>query len=325
MSDILLRPIIAMQVAVHQLRGGRMARRRPSTRFCSLLAVPSSRALRNASQPLPRRRRFAGAKRRSGRRVKAAATTDTRSAGRGPGRLAPRTFRSGIHGGAPNRYRACSRSRRKSSSRSALARVPRRAAPTRAVAGTKKPPLVVLAVNRAARDRPQAAKDAVSAAERLGPAQLSGDADRYRDVLKQMEQASMLLADVAVANLSRGKRASETTRRRVAELLRGALAGKETRQRLVRGALVDEVGAAGFDAFAGVPMPARTKQGAQAKPSDPDRSRRAREALRAEIEESRCSLDDVERRLREASRERDKVARKLAALEAKRDRSQRRD
>jgi hypothetical protein len=195
-----------------------------------------------------------------------------------------------------------------------------RADDARAVSATKKPPRVVLAVNRAARDRPQAARDAATAAERLGPAQLSGDADEYRDILKQMEQASTLLADVAVANLSRGKSASETTRRRVAELLRGVLAGDETRQRLVRGALLDEVGAAGFDALAGVPMPGRPRQQARAKPSpDTDRNRRAREALLAEIAETRRSLDDAEFRLREATRQREKLARRLASLEAKRD------
>jgi hypothetical protein len=195
-----------------------------------------------------------------------------------------------------------------------------RADDARAVAATKKPPRVVLAVNRAARDRPQAAKDAASAAERLGPAQLSGDANDYRDILKQMEQASALLAEVAVANLSRGKSASETTRRRVAELLRGALAGEETRQQLVRGALLSEVGAAGFDALAGVPMPERPRQQARAKPSpDTDRNRRAREALLAEIAETRRSLDDADLRLREATRQREKLARRLASLEAKRD------
>ena len=67
-------------------------------------------------------------------------------------------------------------------------------------------------------------------------------------------------------------------RRRVAELLRGALAGEDTRQRLVCGALTDEVEAAGFDAFAGVPMPAQAKQRARAKPSPTvTASRRARE------------------------------------------------
>ena len=197
-----------------------------------------------------------------------------------------------------------------------------RADEARAVAETKKPPLVVLAVNRAARDRPQTARDAAGAAERLGPAQLSGDAEEYRDILKQMEQASALLAEVAVANLSRGKSASEAMRRRVAELLRGALAGEDTRQRLVRGALTDEVETAGFDAFAGVPMPAQPKQRARAKLSpNANRERRDREALQKEVAETRRSLDDAERRLREATREREKLAKRLASLESKRDRA----
>jgi hypothetical protein len=197
-----------------------------------------------------------------------------------------------------------------------------RADDARVVAETKKPPLVVLAVNRAARDRPQAAKDAAAAAERLGPAQLSGDADEYRDMLKQMEQASTLLAEVAVANLSRGKRATETMRRRVAELLRAALAGEDTRQRLVRGALTDEVETTGFDAFAGLPMPAQSQRKERTKTSrDSDRSRRAREKLQAEITEARRALDDAEHRLREATRERKRLAERLASLEARRDRA----
>ena len=137
-----------------------------------------------------------------------------------------------------------------------------------------------------------------------------------------MEQASALLAEVAVANLSRGKSASEAMRRRVVELLRGALAGEDTRQRLVRGALTDEVETAGFDAFAGVPMPAQPKQRARAKPSpNANRERRDREALQKEVAETRRSLDDAERRLREATREREKLAKRLASLESKRDRA----
>ena len=49
-----------------------------------------------------------------------------------------------------------------------------RAEDAQAIAHMKKPPPVVLALNRAARDRPQAARDAADAAKRLGPAQLSG-------------------------------------------------------------------------------------------------------------------------------------------------------
>ena len=98
----------------------------------------------------------------------------------------------------------------------------------RAVAETKKPPSVVLAVNRAARDRPQAAKDAASAARRIGSAQLSGEQEEYRAALKEMEQASMLLTDVALANLSRERTASAAMRRRVVDLVRGALASEDS-------------------------------------------------------------------------------------------------
>jgi hypothetical protein len=187
----------------------------------------------------------------------------------------------------------------------------------RAVAETTKPPVVVLAVNRAARDRPQAAKDAVRAAERLGRAQLSGKSDEYRKLLSEMEQASGLLADVAVANLSRGKTASEAMRRRVADHLRGALSNEEVRQRLVRGAVRVEAEAPGFDAFAGLPMPKRSPP----KPSqDRDRQREARARLEDEIAEAREAVDGAEKRVREATRERDRLAKKLETLEAKRDR-----
>jgi hypothetical protein len=189
----------------------------------------------------------------------------------------------------------------------------------RAVAETTKPPAVVLAVNRAARDRPQAAKDAARAAELLGRAQLSGKPDEYRKLLGEMEQASTLLAEVAVANLSRGKTASEAMRRRVADHIRGALANEALRRLLVRGALRDEADAPGFDAFAGLPRPKRSRQRATAKPPrDEERRRRALEKLEDEIAAAGEALADAERRVREATRERDRLARKLEALEARR-------
>ena len=185
-----------------------------------------------------------------------------------------------------------------------------------AVARTKKPPPVVLAVNRAARDRPQAAKDAANAATRLGPAQLSGDAAEYRDALTKMEQASALLADVAVANLSRGKTASDVTRRRVAEHLRGALSAEDTRQRLIRGALIEEAEAKGFDALGGLPMPSRSRRRDRSKPSkSAETKRRELQKLKAQIEETERLLEDAERRIRDASREREKLAKTLASLE----------
>jgi hypothetical protein len=189
----------------------------------------------------------------------------------------------------------------------------------RAVAETAKPSVVVLAVNRAARDRPQAAKDAARAAELLGRVQLSGKPDEYRRLIGEMEQASGLLAEVAVANLSRGKTATEAMRRRVADHIRGALANEALRALLVRGALRDEAEAPGFDAFAGLPRPKRSAQRATAKPQrDEERQRRERERLEKEIAVAGEALDDAEKRVREATRERDALARKVEALEARR-------
>ncbi len=194
-----------------------------------------------------------------------------------------------------------------------------RADDARGVAETAKPSVVVLAVNRAARDRPQAAKDAARAAERLSRAQLSGKPDEYRELLGEMEQASALLAEVAVANLSRGKTATEAMRRRVADHIRGVLANETLRRLLVRGALRDEADAPGFEAFAGLPRPKQSRQRATAKPPrDKERQRRALEKLEDEIAAARKALDDAERRVRDVTRERDGLAKKLEALEAKR-------
>jgi hypothetical protein len=194
-----------------------------------------------------------------------------------------------------------------------------RANDARGVAETAKPSVVVLAVNRAARDRPQAAKDAARAAERLSRAQLSGKPDEYRELLGEMEQASALLAEVAVANLSQGKTATEAMRRRVADHIRGVLANETLRRLLVRGALRDEADSPGFDAFAGLPRPKQSRQRATAKPPrDEERQRRVLEKLEDEIAAARKALDDAERRVRDVTQERDGLAKKLEALEAKR-------
>src|SRR6187431_2593969 len=78
-----------------------------------------------------------------------------------------------------------------------------------AVASIKKPSQVVLAVNRAARDRPQAAKDAAKAADRLARTQLAGKPEEYRALTKDMEQAASLLSEVAIAMVSKSGRPTD--------------------------------------------------------------------------------------------------------------------
>ena len=187
-----------------------------------------------------------------------------------------------------------------------------------AVSKIKKPSPVVLAVNRAARDRPQAAKDAAKAAERLARTQLAGKPDAYRALVAEMEQASGLLTEVALANISKSGTASDAVRRRIVDHIRGALSTEETRALLERGVLVEEIEPAGFDAFVGVPVP-KTHSGsaAAARKRDAEREKRAREKERKQAASAlRKQLAEAEQLVNEATRQRDELARRVAQLEA---------
>lgn len=191
------------------------------------------------------------------------------------------------------------------------------------VGALRKPSAVVLAVNRAARDRPQSARAAAKAAERVRQSQLSGQAERYRTALDELERAQDELAEVAVARLSRVKPASEAMRRRVGELLRAALADDAGREALVRGALDEELEASGFGPFAGLSVP--QSQGGSARTSSArtrtDERKRTREKeLRRELAEATDSLREAERNLAEAVRERERAERAVASIQAKLDR-----
>lgn len=191
------------------------------------------------------------------------------------------------------------------------------------VASLRKPPPVVLAVNRAARARPKAARAASAAALRVKQMQISGDPDSYRSALAELEDSLALLAEVALAHVSpEGKEPSEAMRRRVRDLLRNAVADDEAREALARGILNREVETAGFSPFAGVaPVPgARTG----AAPSATERTERAAERrrereqeLRAELGHAEQRLEEAERLLGDAERERAKAERAVASIRAK--------
>jgi hypothetical protein len=189
----------------------------------------------------------------------------------------------------------------------------------RAIAALRKPSAVVLAVNRAARDRPQAARDAARSAEEVATTQLSGNAEKYAEARKDLDGALALLAEVAVAQLSRTKPASESMRRRVAELLRSAIADPDARAALGRGVLQEEGGASGFSAFAAMATPAakrRTKSKSSRTKASEKREhakRERRQRLEDELAKAEEALEVAERALTAASRDRDKAARSAAA------------
>jgi hypothetical protein len=193
----------------------------------------------------------------------------------------------------------------------------------RLVSELRKPPLVVLAVNRAARDRPQAARETAEAAELVREAQLSGDAEEYRRGRDDLERASALLAEVAIARLSREGSASEAMRRRVNDLLRAAAADDGARKALVRGALREEIEAPGFSPFEGTVFE-RPRSGRKAAAAKVDRRKerqRAREReMREELERAQVELQAAERRFADAERDRDRAKRAVESIRAKLDR-----
>ena len=195
-----------------------------------------------------------------------------------------------------------------------------------AVSGLRKPSAVVLAVNRAARDRPKAAEAAAKAAEKVEKAQGGGDLEKFRRAMGELDEALDLLGEVAVAHVSpTGKQATEAMRRRVHDLLRRAAATKETRAGLQRGTLLEEQEAAGFGALpAATGKPRKKERTTSAKDVRAEREaakRQERErALRAELAEAEAALDEAEKLVRAAEREREKAERAVTAAQTKLDR-----
>ncbi len=191
----------------------------------------------------------------------------------------------------------------------------------RAIAALRKPSAVVLAVNRAARDRPQAARDATRSADEVAKTQLSGNAEKYAKAREDLDGALALLAEVAVAQLSRTKPATESMRRRVAELLRSAIADPDARAALGRGVLQEEGDAAGFSAFAAMAPPAAKRSRKPGRTREAEKREQAkrerRQRLEAELAEAEEALEAAERTLATASRERDKAARAAVAAAEK--------
>lgn len=188
------------------------------------------------------------------------------------------------------------------------------------VAGLAKPTAAVFAVNRAARDRPNAARDAADAAERVRKAQLEGDPDAYATALDELKRSLDLLAEVAETHVGSGKSPSEAMRRRVRDLVRSAVADDAAREALRRGALTEEIEAPGFSPFAGMaPKPAQGKKAEGKAPVASKAERRAeqRGELRKELAAAEAELREAEGAAREAERERSRAERKVNTLRKK--------
>jgi hypothetical protein len=192
-----------------------------------------------------------------------------------------------------------------------------------AVAALRKPPPVVLAANRAARDRPQAARAAAKAAERVAKTQLGSDPERYRAALAELDESLDLLAQVALAQLSLGgKRPTDSVTRRLRDLLRNAIADETARAALSRGVLADEPGTAGFGAFAGVaPSPSRRKAATRAAQRRKRADAKKREkSVRDELVQAEKTLAQARREEVEATRFRERAEQAVESIRTRLDR-----
>jgi hypothetical protein len=195
-----------------------------------------------------------------------------------------------------------------------------RAAEAKAVEALKKPPATVLAVNRAARDRPKAAEGAARAAELLRKAQLRNDQTAFESARSELQQALELLAEVAIAHVApSGRKASDAMRRRVYDLLRSTLADDASRKALVEGVLTEEVETTGFEAFAGMTFsPPKKHRGSTTSRTSASKSRERE--LRRRLSAAKRRLAASERAVREAEVARAEAERDVAAVQADFDR-----
>lgn len=194
------------------------------------------------------------------------------------------------------------------------------------VAALRKPPPVVLAANRAAQSRPQAAKGAARAAERAAK-RLGSDSEAREELEAQLR----LLEDVAIAFLGTdGKPASEDARRRLRDLLRNAVANEETRTALARGVLEAEPDPAGFVAYAGIKPRERKGDpgagGSKARTERREQTERRREqaGLQALEEKVRAAEELVRKATKaedEAKRARERAERELGSARAELERA----
>lgn len=200
-----------------------------------------------------------------------------------------------------------------------------RAAEAAVVAKLRKPPPVVLAVNRAARARPKAAQAAAEAARRVKTTQVGADPAAFRAALKELEESLELLAEVALAHLApTGKEPSASMRHRLRDLLRNAVANDGARAALTRGVLRDETETAGFELFAGVAPAKRSRPsgdtaGARGRKSGEEKRRQREQALRKELARAEERLDEARRSEQRAERERINAERVVASARAKLD------
>jgi hypothetical protein len=181
-----------------------------------------------------------------------------------------------------------------------------------------KPSVAAWTVNQLARRDPDAIRSLLNVAARLRSAQersLQGErtADELRAAQAEEREVIRGLTRSGEAALrDAGRPASGTTLERVATLLRAAAVDEPGRTALREGRLTGDVEVSGFDAFAGIKLPAKRGRASAQKGDDlAERRRQKREAeqrrkrLEKQVRELTARADAAERDAAHARREAD--------------------
>jgi hypothetical protein len=206
-----------------------------------------------------------------------------------------------------------------------------------------KPTVAAWAANQLARHDPEGVRSLLNVAARLRSAQersLKGErvADELRAAQAEERELIRTLTRSAEAVLSTaGRPASSTTLERVSSLLRAAAVAEPGRAALREGRLTGDVEVAGFDAFAGLELPAkgpgrpkknagddlaeRRRQKREAERQRKQLEKRVRElesraeAAEHDAERARKGADEAEAVAAELRREAEEASAELASLQ----------
>ncbi len=191
------------------------------------------------------------------------------------------------------------------------------------VRALEKPSLPAWAINQLQRSDQEAVRRLARAGEKIGEIQASALAGRAAAGLREAseEQLAAVADLVSRARRDLGDELSADALDRVEVALRNASTDETSRSLLLAGRLVDEPQAAGFGAFAGVPVATERSKRKPSKKADDGKKARVRD-LREKVAEARRAVAASEKEAREAERaaaraekEAEKMRNRLSKLE----------
>jgi hypothetical protein len=193
----------------------------------------------------------------------------------------------------------------------------------------RKPTVPVWAVNQLARRHASEVKALLEASEQLRTAQgaaIGGEeTEKLRQATAAQRDALQTLTHRGHDFLqAEGQSATSAVIERIASILRAAAVDPESRALLESGRLNEELDPSGFDAFAGMPLPPRSRgRGTGTKPREDrkrkeEQVRKLRDSLRqaeAAAEEAEQEVERAESAAARANREAERVRAALQAAE----------